>query len=82
MLSLSKVSFAWGPQEVLREVSLFVGRGEKVGLAGVNGAGKSTLLQLAAGLVEPDDGGVSRPNRTGCCRRSRRLPRRLRRRRR
>ncbi|MDE2867875.1 MAG: ABC-F family ATP-binding cassette domain-containing protein [Chloroflexota bacterium] len=65
MLSLSKVSFAWGPQEVLREVSLFVGRGEKVGLAGVNGAGKSTLLHLAAGLVEPDDGGVSRPNRTG-----------------
>lgn len=65
MLSLSKVSFAWGPQEVLREVSLFVGRGEKVGLAGVNGAGKSTLLQLAAGLVEPDSGGVSRPNRTG-----------------
>ncbi len=65
MLSLSKVSFAWGPQEVLREVSLFVGRGEKVGLAGVNGAGKSTLLQLAAGSVEPDSGGVSRPNRTG-----------------
>ena len=65
MLSLSKVSYAWGPQEVLREVSLFVGRGEKVGLAGVNGAGKSTLLQLAAGAVQPDSGGVSRPNRTG-----------------
>ena len=65
MLSLSKVSYAWGPQEVLREVSLFVGRGEKVGLAGVNGAGKSTLLQVAAGSVDPDSGGVSRPNRTG-----------------
>ena len=65
MLSLSKVSYAWGPQEVLREVSLFVGRGEKVGLAGVNGAGKSTLLQVAAGSVEPDSGGVSRPNRMG-----------------
>ena len=65
MLSLSKVSYAWGPQEVLREVSLFVGRGEKVGLAGVNGAGKSTLLQVAAGSVDPDSGGVSRPNRMG-----------------
>ena len=65
MLSLSKVSYAWGPQQVLNEVSLFVGRGEKVGLAGVNGAGKSTLLQLAAGLLAPDSGGVSRPNRTG-----------------
>ncbi len=65
MLSLSKVSYAWGPQQVLNEVSLFVGRGEKVGLAGVNGAGKSTLLQLAAGTEEPDSGGVSRPKRTG-----------------
>ncbi len=65
MLSLSKVSYAWGPQQVLNEVSLYVGRGEKVGLAGVNGAGKSTLLHLAAGSVEPDSGEVSRPNRTG-----------------
>ncbi len=65
MLSLSKVSYAWGPQQVLREVSLFVGRGEKVGLAGVNGAGKSTLLQVAAGSLEPDSGGINRPNRIG-----------------
>ena len=65
MLSISKVSYAWGPQQVLSEVSLFVGRGEKVGLAGVNGAGKSTLLHLAAGMLEPDAGGISRPNRTG-----------------
>ena len=65
MLSISKVSYAWGPQQVLHEVSLFVGRGEKVGLAGVNGAGKSTLLQVAAGSLEPDSGGVNRPNRIG-----------------
>ena len=65
MLSISKVSYAWGPQQVLSEVTLYVGRGEKVGLAGVNGAGKSTLLHLAAGLLEPDAGGINRPNRTG-----------------
>lgn len=65
MLSITKASFAWGPQQVLREVSLYVGRGEKVGLAGVNGAGKSTLLHLAAGTIEPDAGGVGRPNRIG-----------------
>ena len=65
MLSISKASYAWGPQQVLREVSLYVGRGEKVGLAGVNGAGKSTLLHLAAGMLEPDAGGINRPNRTG-----------------
>ena len=65
MLSISKASYAWGPQQVLSEVTLYVGRGEKVGLAGVNGAGKSTLLHLAAGMLEPDAGGINRPNRTG-----------------
>ncbi len=65
MLSITNVSFAWGPQEVLRGASLFVGRGEKVGLAGVNGAGKSTLLHVAAGTLGPDAGQVSRPRRIG-----------------
>ena len=65
MLSITNVSYAWGPQEVLRGASLFVGRGEKVGLAGVNGAGKSTLLHVAAGTLPPDAGRVSRPRRVG-----------------
>ena len=34
MLSLSKVSYAWGPQEVLREVSLFVGGARRWGWPG------------------------------------------------
>ena len=65
MLSINNVSFAWGPQEVLRDASLFVGRGEKVGLAGVNGAGKSTLLHVAAGTLRPDAGQVTGPRRVG-----------------
>ncbi len=65
MLTVQNVSFAWGPQEVLRGASLFVGRGEKVGLAGVNGAGKSTLLQIAGGELRPEAGRVTRPRRVG-----------------
>ena len=65
MLSITNVSYAWGPQEVLRDASLFVGRGEKVGLAGVNGAGKSTLMHVAAGALPPDAGRVTRPRRVG-----------------
>ncbi len=65
MLSLQNVQFHWGPQPVLAGVSLYVGRGEKVGLAGANGAGKSTLLQIAAGGLAPDTGTVNRPKLVG-----------------
>lgn len=40
-------------------VSLELARGELVALYGPSGSGKSTLLLIAAGLVEPDAGGVT-----------------------
>jgi ABC-2 type transport system ATP-binding protein len=43
----------------LRDVSFSVGPGEAVGLVGGNGQGKSTLLKLIAGVLLPDEGGVS-----------------------
>jgi ABC-type polysaccharide/polyol phosphate transport system ATPase subunit len=40
----------------LRNVSLSVGQGERVGVIGHNGAGKSTLLKLLAGIYPPTEG--------------------------
>jgi peptide/nickel transport system ATP-binding protein len=53
----------WGrrqPQPVLRSVNLSIKLGECVALVGESGAGKTTLLRIAAGLVVPESGTVTR----------------------
>jgi ATP-binding cassette subfamily F protein 3 len=50
------VGKAYGPKEVLRDVTWQHNPGEKVGLVGRNGAGKTTLLRMALSREEPDSG--------------------------
>lgn len=47
-----------GPVEILRGLSLAVGRGETVGLVGPSGSGKSSLLMLMGGLERATGGRV------------------------
>ncbi len=46
-----------GRNNVLENIDLIIGRGEKISLVGVNGAGKSTLTRIIAG-IEPFDSGM------------------------
>jgi zinc transport system ATP-binding protein len=57
-LQLEGVSFAYGTDPVLEDVSLAVGDGEFVALVGPNGSGKSTLLRIAVGLLRARTGTV------------------------
>jgi NitT/TauT family transport system ATP-binding protein len=45
--------------EVLRDISVSVGRNEFFTIVGPTGCGKTTLLNIAAGLAEPSSGSVS-----------------------
>lgn len=42
----------------LREITLSINEGDRVGLIGLNGAGKSTLLRTIAGIYEPTAGHI------------------------
>ncbi|GAE05179.1 ABC transporter ATP-binding protein [Paenibacillus sp. JCM 10914] len=46
-------------QPILHNISLFIKRGECVGLIGPNGSGKSTLLRTLSGLISPSSGTIS-----------------------
>ncbi|HEX8851654.1 MAG TPA: ABC transporter transmembrane domain-containing protein [Gemmatimonadaceae bacterium] len=52
------VSFAYGDEPVLRDISLTARRGEIVALVGASGAGKSTLVDLIPRFYEPTAGRI------------------------
>ncbi|PTQ56485.1 MAG: Zinc ABC transporter, ATP-binding protein ZnuC [Candidatus Carbobacillus altaicus] len=51
ILKVNNVSFRYAEQDVIKNVSLTLHRGELLGLVGPNGSGKSTLLKLILGLL-------------------------------
>ena len=57
-LEFDRVSFQYGSEPVVEDVTLSVGQGEFVAVLGPNGSGKTTLLKLALGLIKPASGTV------------------------
>lgn len=64
-IAIDGLSFSYPNTHVLSDISLTVANGDIAGLIGENGAGKSTLLSLIAGVMEPDQGRIYLPERTG-----------------
>ena len=58
ILSCNNISFSYGTDIILNNVSLRLQQGEKAGLVGVNGAGKSTLFKIITGQLKQDSGEI------------------------
>lgn len=58
LLQVSRLSHAFGPREVLQDVSLQLHAGSTLALVGPSGSGKSTLLHLCGGLLAVREGTV------------------------
>ena len=59
MAEVEGVSFGYDPGEPLIEnLSLIIGKGDRIAVIGKNGKGKTTLLNLVAGELKPDSGEI------------------------
>jgi ATP-binding cassette subfamily F protein uup len=60
VIDAEHVSKNFGERPIIRDFTLRVQRGDRIGLVGANGAGKTTLLRLLTGELAPDSGRVAR----------------------
>jgi ATP-binding cassette subfamily F protein uup len=56
ILALRNARLAFGDKLLFENLSLHLGRGQRVALVGSNGTGKSTLLRCLAGIIDVDAG--------------------------
>jgi ABC transport system ATP-binding/permease protein len=54
-----KVAKKFGDRPIIKDFTLRITRGDRIGIVGSNGAGKTTLLKLLTGELEPDSGTIT-----------------------
>jgi ATP-binding cassette subfamily F protein uup len=64
VIDAQKVGKSFGAGEsrraIVRDFTLRIQRGDRIGVVGANGTGKTTLLKLLTGELEPDEGKIAR----------------------
>jgi ATP-binding cassette subfamily F protein uup len=58
VIEAENVNKNYGDHQIIRDFSLRIQRGDRIGIVGPNGAGKTTLLRLLTGEMKPDTGSV------------------------
>ena len=60
VIEADRVAKSYGDRAIVRDFSLRIQRGDRIGIVGPNGAGKTTLLKLLTGEIAPDSGSFTR----------------------
>jgi len=58
VIDVKHVSKSFGDRPIIKDLTLRITRGDRIGIVGANGAGKTTLLKLLTGELAPDTGSV------------------------
>jgi ATP-binding cassette subfamily F protein uup len=58
VIEAANVQHSFGDRQLIRDFSIRIMRGDKIGFIGANGAGKTTLLKILLGELKPDSGRV------------------------
>jgi lipopolysaccharide export system ATP-binding protein len=58
-LHIYNLGKSYGGKPAVRDISMYLNRGEAVGLLGPNGAGKTTSFYMIMGLIRPDYGTIA-----------------------
>ena len=59
VITAEHVNKGYGERVIIKDFTLRIQRGDRIGIVGSNGAGKTTLLKLLTGEIAPDSGKVS-----------------------
>jgi ATPase subunit of ABC transporter with duplicated ATPase domains len=58
---------AYGDNQVIKDFSIEVAKGDKIGIIGANGRGKTTLIKMLSGAMQPDKGTVALGHQAEVC---------------
>ena len=59
LIDINNALVAFGENEIIKNVTLQIKKGERIGITGENGAGKSTLFKAIVGINELSEGSIS-----------------------
>ena len=66
VISAQNVCKSFGDRTIVKDFTLRIQRGDRIGIVGANGTGKTTLIRILTGETEPDTGSITlSPTLTG-----------------